>query len=158
MGLYLEEEQWKLETQCLLDKRKRLEEEYRKDKDDLDSSIIKERALYAEQLKQLNHSIDILSMDNKVLKEDIASKIEQSLKTEEELREEFDKEKIILDETISKEREELRIGREERERGEQQLEQLSQELDTVDIELAEVKRVNAENEFQMKESYERKVS
>jgi len=156
--LYLEEEQWKLETQCLLDKRKRLEEEYRKDKDDLDSSIIKERALYAEQLEQLNHSIDILSMDNKVLKEDIASKIEQSLKTEEELREEFDKEKIILDETISKEREELRIGREDREKGEQQLEQLSQELDTVDIELAEVKRVNAENEFQMKESFERKVS
>jgi len=156
--LYLEEEQWKLETQCLLDKRKRLEEEYRKDKDDLDSSIIKERALYAEQLKQLNHSIDILSMDNTVLKEDIASKIEQSLKTEEELREEFDKEKIILDETISKEREELRIGREDREKGEQQLEQLSQELDTVDMELAEVKRVNAENEFQMKESYERKVS
>ena len=75
-----------------------------------------------------------------------------------ELREEFDKEKIILDETISKEREELRIGREDREKGEQQLEQLSQELDTVDIELAEVKRVNAENEFQMKESYERKVS
>ena len=87
--LYLEEEQWKLETQCLLDKRKRLEEEYRKDKDDLDSSIIKERALYAEQLKQLNHSIDILSMDNKVLKEDIASKIEQSLKTEEVSKFEF---------------------------------------------------------------------
>ena len=64
----------------------------------------------------------------------------------------------MLDETISKARDELRKARQDREEGEHQLEQLSQELDTVDIELADVKKVNAENEMEMKESYEKKVA
>ena len=64
----------------------------------------------------------------------------------------------MLDETISKARDKLRKARQDREEGEHQLEQLSQELDTVDIELADVKKVNAENEMEIKESYEKKVS
>ena len=80
--LYLEEEQWKMEKQCLLEKRKRLEDEYKKDTDDLEESIMKERSANEEQLKQLNHSLEILNLDNNTLKEDITRKIEHSLKTE----------------------------------------------------------------------------
>lgn len=156
--LYEEEDQWKIERQCLLDKRNRLEEEYQKDKDDLNESIIKERNLHNEQMEQLNNSIKILNIDNINLKEEITNKLEQSLKTEEELKDEFDKEKDILEAKISYEKEELIKVREDREKGEQQLEQLSQELDTVDLELEDVKKTNAEKELQMKESYERKVS
>jgi len=156
--LYEEEDQWKIERQCLLDKRNRLEEEYQKDKDDLNESIIKERNLHNEQMEQLNNSIKILNIDNINLKEEITNKLEQSLKTEEELKDEFDKEKDILEAKISHEKEELIKVREDREKGEQQLEQLSQELDTVDLELEDVKKTNAEKELQMKESYERKVS
>jgi len=156
--LYEEEDQWKIERQCLLDKRKRLEEEYQKDKDDLNESIIKERNLHNEQMEQLNNSIKILNIDNINLKEEITNKLEQSLKTEEELKDEFDKEKDILEAKISYEKEELIKVREDREKGEQQLEQLSQELDTVDLELVDVKKTNTEKELQMKESYERKVS
>ena len=75
-----------------------------------------------------------------------------------ELKDEFDKEKDILEAKISYEKEELIKVREDREKGEQQLEQLSQELDTVDLELVDVKKTNVEKELQMKESYERKVS
>ena len=80
--LYLEEEQWKMEKQCLLEKRKRLEDEYEKDTDDLAESIMKERSANEEQLKQLNHSLEILNLDNNTLNEDITRKIESSLKTE----------------------------------------------------------------------------
>merc|ERR1712142_354521 len=156
--LYKEEDQWKIENQNLLDKRKRLEEEYQNDVDDLNESIIKERSLFEEQMEQLNHSIEILNNDNINLKKEIATKLEQSLKTEGELQDEFEKEKNILEEKISNEQEDLRKVREDREKGEQQLEQLSQELETVDLELADVKRVNKEKELQVKESYERKVA
>ena len=81
--MYKEEDQWKIENQNLLDKRKRLEEEYQNDVDDLNESIIKERSLFEEQMGQLNHSIEILNNDNINLKEEIATKLEQSLKTEE---------------------------------------------------------------------------
>ena len=81
--LYEEEDQWKIESQCLLDKRKCLEEEYQKDKDDLNESIIKERSLHHEQMEQLNNSIKILNIDNINLKEEITNRLEQSLKTEE---------------------------------------------------------------------------
>ena len=81
--LYEEEDQWKIESQCLLDKRKCLEEEYQKDKDDLNESIIKERSLHNEQMEQLNNSIKILNIDNINLKEEITNRLEQSLKTEE---------------------------------------------------------------------------
>jgi len=156
--LYEEEDQWKIESQCLLDKRKCLEEEYQKDKDDLNESIIKERSLHHEQMEQLNNSIKILNIDNINLKEEITNRLEQSLKTEEELKDEFDKEKEMLEAKISHEREELIKLRDEREKGEQQLEQLSQELDTVDLELGDIKKNNTEKELQMRESYERKVS
>ena len=81
--LYVEEEQWNLEKLSLLDKRKRLKEEYSKDKEEIEESMQKEKDLHFHQIKQLNHSLEILQVDNTNLKADITRKMEHNLKTEE---------------------------------------------------------------------------
>eukprot|EP00092_Neocalanus_flemingeri_P013992 GFUD01015094.1.p1 GENE.GFUD01015094.1~~GFUD01015094.1.p1 ORF type:complete len:491 (+),score=186.69 GFUD01015094.1:56-1528(+) len=156
--LYIGEENWKLEELSLHDKRTRLEEEYRKDKEELEESIARERHLNIQQIKQLDHSLDILHVDNTNLKADIAIRMEHNIKTEKELSDEFEKEKISLEETIRDVREELQQVKQEREESEQQVEQLSQELDTTDIELEDVKQENAEQEIHMKQTHEKKVA
>jgi len=156
--LYIEEEQWNLENLHLLDKRKRLEEEYCKDKNELEELVEKETKINKQQLKHLNHSLEILHADNATLKIDITKIMEYNLKTEDDLNDEFEIEKISLDESITKARKELQQVKQEREDGERQLEQLSQELDSVDMEFEEVKKENAENELKMKKTSEKQVA
>merc|ERR1719228_2842608 len=88
--LYIEKEQWKAEKSSLIDKRNFLEEEFMKDKNDLQERIRKERDANIEQIAQLNNSLAILNKDNTNLKVDIAGKVEQNQKTEEELKKDFE--------------------------------------------------------------------
>ena len=69
--------------QGLLNKRKLLEEEYQRDKSHLEESIINEQNLSLEQIKRLNHSLNVLKDDNEKLQQEISRQIEQNSKSEE---------------------------------------------------------------------------
>ena len=75
-----------------------------------------------------------------------------------EINKEFELNKQQLLESLDASKNDYEIIKQEREIEENQLEQLSQKLELVDCEIEEIKKFNVEEEFEIKEVYERKQS